>query len=312
MHSTKQISRLIFCSLIALLLIALPACQTVPPGFADDGKKTIVVTYSVLGAVVKDLVGDQANVIVPMPNGQDPHDWEPSARDIETITHADLIVRNGLGLEGGMEKSLSQAREAGVEIFTASEHITIRTVGSGEGIPSGDPDQAVGAQDPHLWLDPITIKQVVVALSQTLNDDLGMDVSQRAADLENRLDELDQAIAAKTNTLPENQRKLVTGHESLGYFADRYHFELIGAIIPSLTTQAEVSASELSSLTKLIEENQVKAIFTELGTSPAVAESIGNETGIKVITLSTHALPEDGSYFTFMINLSDAIINGLK
>jgi zinc/manganese transport system substrate-binding protein len=297
--------------MIAMLVIN-SACQSTTSANSVSGKPTIVVTYSILGAVVKDLVGDQANVVVSMPNGQDPHEWEPSARDIETLTHADLVVQNGLGLEGGMEKALAQAKEAGVTVFTASNHITVRKVGVGEGIPSGDPDQAIGADDPHLWVDPIAIKQIVAALSDTLKADLNLDVSTRAVDLEMRLDQLNQTIIDKVNTLPQDQRKLVTGHESLGYFAERYGFKLIGAIVPSLTTQAEISASELSALKTLIEENHVKAIFTELGTPPAVAESIGKETGVQVVSVSTHILPEDGSYFTFMNELSETIINALK
>jgi zinc/manganese transport system substrate-binding protein len=247
-----------------------------------------------------------------MPNGQDPHEWEPSAKDIETLTHADLIVQNGLGLEGGMEKALAQAQDAGVKFFTASDYITIRTVGAGEGIPSGDPDQTIGAQDPHLWTDPIAMKQIVDALAQTLQSELGLDVSTNAALLDAKLDTLNQQITDEVNTLPANNRKLVTGHESLGYFAQRYSFKLEGAIIPSLNTQAEASAADMATLVKLIEENQVKAIFTELGTPANVSESIGKETGVKVIELTTHALPQNGDYFDFMNNLAQTIVNGLK
>ena len=112
--------------------------------------------------------------------------------------------------------------------------------------------------------------------------------------------------------MPPADRKLVTGHESMGYFAQRYGFKLIGAVIPSITSQAEVSASGLAALKKLIEDNKVKAIFTELGTSPAVVNELGKETGIKVIQLSAHSLPEDGSYFTFERNLARVIVDGLK
>lgn len=308
----KMYRKILIIPVMIAMLVINSACQSTTSANSVSGKPTIVVTYSILGAVVKDLVGDQANVVVSMPNGQDPHEWEPSARDIETLTHADLVVQNGLGLEGGMEKALAQAKEAGVTVFTASNHITVRKVGVGEGIPSGDPDQAIGADDPHLWVDPIAIKQIVAALSDTLKADLNLDVSTRAVDLEMRLDQLNQTIIDKVNTLPQDQRKLVTGHESLGYFAERYGFKLIGAIVPSLTTQAEISASELSALKTLIEENHVKAIFTELGTPPAVAESIGKETGVQVVSVSTHILPEDGSYFTFMNELSETIINALK
>lgn len=300
-------------SIIALMILALAlsACNAAP-ATSENGKKTIVVTYSILGSVVKELVGDQANVVVSMPDGQDPHEWEPSAKDIETLTHAELIVQNGLGLEGGMEKALAQAQEAGVKFFTASDHITIRTVGEGEGIPTGDPDQAIGAQDPHLWTDPLTMKDVVTALAAQLKTDLGLDVSANASALEAKLDALNDELTAQANSLPEAQRKLVTGHESLGYFAQRYNFKLIGAIVPSLSTESEASAADMSALAKVIQDNQTKAVFTELGTPANVAETIGKETGAKVVEITTHSLPADGSYFTFLRNLMTVIVTNLQ
>ena len=306
-------------SILSLFTLLLSACQSAaaaPSGTSistsTDSQKTIVVTYSILGSLVQALVEDKADVIVLMPNGQDPHEWEPSAKDIETLTKADLIVQNGLGLEGGMEKALGLAKDDGVKFFTASDHITIRHVGAGEGIPSGDPDQAIGAEDPHIWTDPLTMQAVVTALADQLKSDLGIDVSENTKSLSTRLESLNTEITDLVNSLPEADRKLVTGHESLGYFAQRYGFKLVGAIIPSLTSQAQVSASDLADLKTLIEENQVKAIFTELGTPSAVSEAIGNETGVKVVELTTHSLPEGGDYFTFERNLANTIVNGLK
>ena len=199
-----------------------------------------------------------------------------------------------------------------MKFFTASDYITVRHVGTGEGIPSGDPDQAVGAADPHLWMDPIAMKSVVSGLASELMKDLNLDVSSQALDLENRLDNLNTEIADTVAAIPQENRKLVTGHESMGYFAQRYGFKLVGVIIPSLSTQAEVSAANLAALKKAIEDNQVKAIFSELGTSPAVARAIGDETGVRVVELATHTLPADGSYFTFMRNLAGVITNALK
>lgn len=274
--------------------------------------KTIVVTYSALGAIVKDLVANQANVHVLIPNGQDPHEWDPSAKDIEAVNKADLVVQNGLGLEGGLTKTLEQARSSGVNFFTASDYITVRKVGVGEGIPGVGGDQNVGADDPHLWLDPLNMKSIVEALAPVLKNRLGIDVGANALSLENQLDALNRELASQVSTLPQADRKLVTGHESMGYFAKRFGFKLIGAIIPSLTTQAEVSASDLSALKQLIEANQVKAVFTELGTPPAVATAIGQETGVKVVQITTHALPPDGSYFTFMRQLTQTVVSALK
>ena len=253
-----------------------------------------------------------ATVIVSMPNGLDPHEWEPSAKDIEAINKADLVVENGLGLEGGMEKTLAVAKSNGVKFFTASDYITVRHVAPGEGIPSGDPEQAISAPDPHLWLDPITMKSVVNALVPALMKDLNLDVTARAREMESRLDSLNTEFADIVAQIPQKDRKLVTGHESMGYFAQRYSFKLVGVIIPSLSSQAGVSAADLAALKKAIQDNQVKAIFTELGTSPAVAKAIGDETGVQVVELTTHALFSDGSYFTFMRNLATVITNALK
>lgn len=297
--------------LIALLLVSLVGTASCQPQI-PNAKKSIVVTYSILGSVVRDLVGDQADVIVPMPNGLDPHEWQPSAKDIERFNKADLVVENGLGLEGGMGKTLDAARKKGVKFFTASDYITVRHVGAGEGIPTGDPDQAIGAEDPHLWMDPIAMKSIVSALASELKNNLNLDVTARAIDLESRLDTLNTEATNIVTQIPQGDRKLVTGHESLGYFAQRYGFKLVGAIVPSISSQAEVSAADLANLKKLIQDNQVKAIFTELGTSPVVSKAIGDETGVKVVELTTHALFSDGSYFTYMKNLATVVANGLK
>jgi zinc/manganese transport system substrate-binding protein len=293
----------------AFIIASLSGCQASTSG---NGKKTIVVTYSVLGSVVKDLVGDKANVIVSMPNGLDPHEWEPSAKDIEQINKADFVIENGLGLESGLEKTLQTAKDRGVRFFTASDHIDVRHVGPGEGIPSGDPDQAIGAPDPHLWMDPITIKAVVDALAVALQSELGIDVTGQAQSLDLRLENLTSEVAAEVATVPQADRKLVTGHESMGYFAQRYGLKLVGVIIPSLSSQAAVSAADLAALKNIIVENQVKAIFTELGTPSSVGKAIGDETRVKVIELTTHALPSDGSYFTFMRDLVKVVVDGLK
>ncbi|MGA3058010.1 MAG: metal ABC transporter substrate-binding protein [Candidatus Limnocylindrales bacterium] len=296
----------------ALACVALIAGACSSGGGSGSGAKSIVVTYSVLGSVVKDLVGDAADVTVLMPNGADPHEWSPSARDIEKLTKADLLVENGLSLEGGMGDAFDQAEKAGVRRFVASDHIAVRHIGQGEGVNTTDPDQAAGAADPHLWMDPLTMKDVVAALATELKSDLAIDVSARATDLENRLTGLNDQVATTLAVVPQDQRKLVTGHESLGYFAARYGFKLIGAIVPSLTSQAETSSADLAALESKIRQEKVKAIFTELGTSAAVADAVGNDTGARVVQLTTHALPADGSYFTFMTDISKLVATNLS
>jgi zinc/manganese transport system substrate-binding protein len=298
--------------ILFILVISFSALSCQKVGSGNDGKKSIVVTYSILGSIVKELVGNQANVTVSIPNGLDPHEWEPSAKDIEAINKADLVVQNGLGLEGNMENTLQLAQHNGVRFFTAADHITLRYVGPGEGIPSGDSDQAVGAPDPHLWMDPLAIKSVVSALAIELKQNLNLDVTDQAVNLESQLDALNGQIVNTTAAIPQENRKLVTGHESMGYFAQRYNFKLVGVIIPSLSSQAGVSPANMATLKKAIEDNHVKAIFSELGQSQAEAKQIGIETGVTVVELTTHVLPSDGSYFTFLNNVANTITSALK
>ena len=299
---------LVFSIIIVAVLVV--GCQPLKTG--SDNRKTVVVTYSVLGSLVKELVGDKAEIIVSIPNGQDPHEWQPSARDIENINNASLVVCNGLGLENGLIKTLEAASQKRVPIFSATDYVMVRHVGSEEGIPSGDPDQAIGAADPHVWMDPISMQSMVAALASHLKSELNIEVGDDSKRLQIELADLDQEIRQILNPIPESSRKLVTGHESLGYFAERYNFKLIGAIVPSISTQAAVSAADMASLKTLVQENQVKAIFSELGTSPAAAKAISEETHVKVIELNTHRLPPDGRYDTFMKSLAFDIVEGLK
>jgi zinc/manganese transport system substrate-binding protein len=281
-------------------------------GPGPGGKRTIITTYAILGAAVRDLAGDAFTVTSAVPNGLDVHEWEPSARDLEKLTRADLIVENGLGLEGGMARALDQARRAGVPVFTAADHIAVRRVAAGEGIPGDDPDQTAGAPDPHLWTDPLAVKAVLDALAVELRQRFGVDLGARAADLDRRLEELDRATRARAEALPPDRRKLVTGHESLGYFAQRYGLRLVGAVIPSLTTQAEGSAAKLEALKGVIRREGVRVVFTEQGTPPRIAEALAREAGVRAVPVATHNLPPDGSYFTFERNLADTILGGLQ
>jgi zinc/manganese transport system substrate-binding protein len=261
---------------------------------------------------VAELLGDQAQVRVLMPNGLDPHEWEPSAQDIALLNHADLAVRNGLGLEAGMESAMARAAESGVPFFTAADHIAIRHVRAGEGLPGGDADQAAGAADPHLWLSPEAMKAVVLALALDLESRFGLDLRERAQSVAARIDALDKSIKTQVAALPPERRLLVTGHESLGYFAEHFGFTLVGAIVPGLTSQSQVSAAGLADLKTRLAGRPVPVIFSELGTPPRVAETLSRELGLKVVPIATHLLPSDGSWFSLMDQLAATIIEALR
>ena len=298
--------------LAAVPFLALTACGSSDSAEnADADLPQIVVTYSILGSLVSDVVGSSAQVTVLMPNGVDPHEWEPSAKDIETLNNADLVVTNGLGLEGGLADVIEQAVQEKVSVFVATDHIKVRLVGEGEGADPSDADQSVGAEDPHLWMDPMTLIDVVEALVETLAL-ANIDVTEQGMKVTEDLATLDNEVGKMVGEIPADKRQLVTGHESLGYFAARYGFSLTGAVIPGLSSESESAAGDLSALKEKIVEQQVNVIFTELGTDRDVVDALATDAGVTVVELSTHFLPAVGSYRSFLIDLASTIVNALK
>jgi zinc/manganese transport system substrate-binding protein len=242
-----------------------------------------------------------------------PHDWSPSARDLESVYGADVGVANGLDLEEGLHDALEQAEADGVPVFKATDHITLRVVGAAETDheAEAEADHEHGPGDPHFWVDPISMIAVVEALAPVIGD-LGVDVADRQADLVARLTTLDTDVRARLAAIPPEARTLVTGHESMGYFADRYGFRMVGAVVPGLSSQGEASARELAELAEVIRDQGVRAVFTEIGTPRSVAEAIAAETGASLVELASHTLPEDGSYVTFITRIAETIADALS
>ena len=280
---------------------------------STSDRPSVVVTYSILGAVVSEVVGDAADVKVLMPNGIDPHEWEPSAKDLELLNQADLIVSNGLDLEGNVMEAIEAVEKDGVAVFHATDHIEVIEFGAGG---HDDDEEAVhddehGSGDPHFWTSPVEMAAVVEALGVALAD-IGIDTGDRAAMIKESLLNTDQDIRDLIADIPAESRILVTGHESLGYFAHEYEFEVVGAVIPSLSSEAEASAGDLATLKETIADEGVIVIFTEMGTSPDVVEALADEAQVSVVELSTHFLPEDGTYKTFILQLASMISVALQ
>ena len=298
----------------ALASVAVVACAGGEPSTSAD-RPSVVVTYSILGAVVSDVVGDAADVVVLMPNGIDPHEWEPSAKDIETLTNADLIVSNGLDLEGNVMEAIEAAEKDGVAVFHATDHVELIEFGAGshqddEEVVQEDGDEHSDG-DLHFWTSPVEMAAVVEALGVALAD-IGIDTGDRAAMTKESLLNTDQEVRDLIADIPTESRILVTGHESLGYFAHEYEFEVVGAVIPSLSSEAEASAGDLATLKETIADEGVNVIFTEMGTSTDVVEALAAEAKVSVVELSTHFLPEDGTYKTFILQLASMISVALQ
>ena len=286
---------------ICPVLLAVSACSS--SSALPDVKSelpTVVVTYSVLGNIVEQLVGDAATVTTLIPDGQDPHEFEPSAKDIESLNNANIVVSNGLDFEEGLEETLNNVKTAGVNVFMAGDYITVREL--------SEKEHDHGAFDPHLWLSPAAMLEMLPELSKAIGAAIGADLSVQLETLIAELTALDTQIQEKIGGV---KCELVSGHDEMGYFADRYGCEVIGAVIPSLSTTSESSAGELADLKAEIETHGVPAIFTGLGTSPAVAEQLASELGVKAVTLSTHFLDGASTYQEFMMRMTNQIAEAL-
>lgn len=288
-------------TVLSLVCLAglLPACSSSEP--AETALPNIVVTYSVLGSVVADLVGDAADVTTLIPDGQDPHDFQPSARDIEAINNADIVVSNGLDFEEGLEDVLASAIDSGVSVYMIGENITVRE-------PDEEDGHAHGAGDPHLWLSPMSFTQALPSLTAAINKATDLSIDETAAlDQLTLLDNEIKEVISSVSTCV-----LVSGHDEMGYFADRYGCTVIGAIIPSFSTTSEATAKQIADLKVLAATNNVKAVFTGLGTPAEVSEQLASELGIAAVSLSTHYLNGATNYREFMLNLANQIAEALR
>jgi zinc/manganese transport system substrate-binding protein len=311
-------------------LITLASCsnstETVTESAAETTTDSVVtelpiiaVTYSVIGDIVAQLVGDNATVTVVIPDGQDPHDFQPSAKDIETINNAALVVSNGLEFEEGLEEVLENIADSGGNIFMVGDHITVRKIdhsdehNHGEDEDEGHADEHGDKHtggDPHIWLSPATMLEMLPALTTALSEAIGANLSAESTALTTKLQDLDGEVESIISSLGECN--LVSGHDELGYFADRYGCNVVGAVIPSFTTTSEATAGELAELKRLVKQFKVPAIFTGLGTSPDTANQLARELGIRAVTLSTHYLDGVANYQEFILNLTNQIAGALS
>ena len=289
-------------SLVCLVAL-LPACSSSEP--ETSARPNIVVTYSVLGSVVSELVGDRATVTVLIPDGQDPHDFQPSARDIETINNADIVISNGLDFEEGLEDVLASAIDSGVSVYMIGENITVREPDETHAEEDGHDH---GAGDPHLWLSPLSFTQALPSLTTAINKATGLSIDETTA--LDQLTKLDNEITEVIDTI--ESCVMVSGHDEMGYFADHYGCTVIGAIIPSFSTTSEATAKQIADLKVLAASNNVKAVFTGLGTPAEVSEQLASELGIAAVSLSTHYLNGAANYREFMLNLANQIAEALR
>ena len=317
--------------------ILLTACSTPEPPSRDhasmgesdsqtgqplaDARLHVLAAESFLADIVQAVAGDRAVVDTLVPVGVDPHGFQPRPADLRRVAEADLLVVNGVGLEGFLTDLLAAAGE-GKPVIEAAAGIPLRGIEAAvsAGSEAGDHDgHEHGQGDPHLWLDPLLVQRyadTIAAGLATADPDGAAVYAGNARAYRSQLADLDQEIRTMLAGVPATKRLLVTNHESLGYFADRYGLRVVGALLPSVSTGAEPSAGQLAALIERIRLTGAPAVFLEAGVNPQLARQLAEETGLRVVTdLYTESLTNvDGpapSYLAMMRHNARSIASGL-
>jgi ABC-type Zn uptake system ZnuABC Zn-binding protein ZnuA len=284
-----------------LLIMLLAGCQASAPQPVGNGLKVLVVE-TFLADITRNVAGSRASVDSLVPIGLDPHAFEPAPKDVARLAESQVLVVNGAGLESWLQPVLANVGGQR-QVIVASNGLKSRSAREGEMAEGVTPETDAG--DPHFWLDPLDAVTYVENIRDGLTqaDPGGKETyASNATGYIARLKDLDTWVTQQVAAIPPAQRLLVTNHESLGYFADRYGFKVIGTIIPSVSTDSSPSAQELARLVDQIRASGVHAIFLEIGSNPQLAQQVSGETGVKVVTdIYTHSItPPNGPAPTYI------------
>lgn len=249
----------------------------------------VVATTTQVADMARNVAGDRASVAGILTPNSDPHDYEPRPNDAKSLADATVVFRSGGDVDDWLGDLINSA---GSKARTVDLSEAVETHEGGHAHEHEDEDGHEEDEhghedgiDPHWWQDPrngeAAVRRIAAVLSEA--DPAGRATYERNADrYVGRLQALDTAIAACMERIPASKRKLVTNHDALGYFADRYGIEVVGAVIPALSTQAKASAGETQELVRTIRREGVTTIFPESSVNPKLEHAIADESGAKV------------------------------
>jgi ABC-type Zn uptake system ZnuABC Zn-binding protein ZnuA/ABC-type Mn2+/Zn2+ transport system permease subunit len=286
----------------ALGALALLGAGCGGSGEGGEGKLDVVATTTQLGDFVRNVGGEAVEVDQILQPNTDPHDYEPRPSDVEGAAGAKLVFASGDNLDAWVDQVVSDSGS------------DAQVIDLGATVPIKLPGESSGAEaskyDPHWWHDPRNAEAAVRQIESAL---AAADPAHKAEFERNanaylsELRGLDAGVAQCIDSVPAEQRKLVTDHDAFGYFANRYGIEVLGAVIPSQTTQAQASAKDLSELAKTIEAENVRAVFPESSLTPKVAEAIARQTGASADhTLYGDTLGPEGSGGETYVRMEEA------
>ena len=257
-------------ALAAVLAVACSGSPTAGTGDAGGGGTlAVVATTTQVADFARVVGGDRVRVTSLVKPNVDAHDFEPSPADLDAVARADVVLKNGVGLEAWLDDTIKSSGFAGPVVDTS------------QGVPLR---QGEGGPDPHIWQNPRNAQRMAANVERALAQAAPGDAARFQANLaayDRELADLDAEVARQIDSLAN--KKLVTNHDAFGYYTDRYGLELVGSIIPSFDTSAELSGRDVRDLVAKIRATKVKAVFTEASLPPKTAETIAAEAGVKVV-----------------------------
>jgi ABC-type Zn uptake system ZnuABC Zn-binding protein ZnuA len=263
---------------------------------SEGSTPDILTTTTILADVTRNVVGDRQTVGSLLPVGADPHSYQPVPQDSGKISQSKVLIVHGADYEGFLQPLLDNAgrKENVIDASTG-----LRLLSDEQGT------------DPHVWLDPNNVIAYVDNIREGLTqfDPDDAEVYQaNASAYTNQLTELDAWINGQVAQIEPQRRVLVTNHEALGYFADRYGFRVVGAVIPSFSSGSSPSAQQMADLIEQIKLHEAPAIFLDASDNPDLAQQIAAETGVKVVAdLHIESLTEGGPAGTYIDMMRDNV-----
>ncbi|MCC6797462.1 MAG: zinc ABC transporter substrate-binding protein [Candidatus Hydrogenedentes bacterium] len=313
--------RLLMATVVATALIAI-GCDNAP---ASDGAKAntskvrtgplkITCTIGMITDVAKTIAGPHAEVIGLMGPGVDPHLYKATQGDLERLSSADLILYNGLHLEGKMADVLVKMARS------------VHTVQVTESIPEDqlrEPSEFQGQHDPHVWFDVMLWSHAAERIRDALieaDPAHKADFEKNATDYLAKLKDTDAYVRERIAEIPKEQRVLVTAHDAFGYFGRAYDIEVMG--LQGISTAAEYGAQDLTRLVDVIVQRKIKAVFVESSISPKSIEALvrgveGKGGNVKIggqlysDAMGADGTPE-GTYIGMVRKNADTIADALK
>ncbi len=257
----------------AALAVVTAGCGSSSGNGGSSGVE-VVATTTQIGDWARRVGGDAVDLHQILQPNTDPHDYEPRPADVGATADADLVLESGDELDDWMDKVVSEAG-GDPEVVVLGDKVPVR-------LPAESSGPEASRYDPHWWHDP---RNAISAVEQIRDALVGLDPDHAAVYRANaegyieRLRALDRSVERCMARVPAAQRKLVTDHDAFGYFAERYGISVVGAVIPSQTTQAQPSARDTARLISLIKREHVEAVFPESSINPRLAQTIARETG---------------------------------